>query len=88
MFEKSAIGSQDIKRLKTGNLRGICTESEKKKEKFMRVFANVPEKMRGEEVISVVDDKPFTWNAAMIEIKNDSELGKKILKILEKAGII
>lgn len=64
------------------------TESEKKKEKFMRVFANVPENMRGDEVISVVDDKPFTWNTAMIEIKNDSELGKKILKMMGKAGII
>lgn len=64
------------------------TESEKKKEKFMRVFANVPENMRGAEVISVVDDKPFTWNTAMIEIKNDSELGKKILKMMGKAGII
>ncbi len=64
------------------------TESERKKEKFMRVFANVPENMRGDEVISVVDDKPFTWNTAMIEIKNDSELGKKILKMMGKAGII
>lgn len=54
----------------------------------MRVFANVPENMRGDEVISVVDDKPFTWNTAMIEIKNDSELGKKILKMMGKAGII
>lgn len=59
-----------------------------KKEKFMRVFANVPDKIRGEDVIAVVDDKPFTWNTAMIEIKNDSELGKKILKLLEKLGVV
>jgi len=31
-----------------------------KKEKFMRIFANVPEKIRGEDVIAIVDDKPFT----------------------------
>ncbi len=61
---------------------------EGKKEKFMRIFANVPEKIRGEDVIAVIDDKPFTWNTAMIEIKNDTELGKRILKLLEKVGII
>ena len=61
---------------------------ENKKEKFMRIFANVPEKIRGEDVIAVIDDKPFTWNTAMIEIKNDSELGKKILKQLEKVGVV
>ncbi len=59
-----------------------------KKEKFMRIFANIPEKIRSEDVIAVVDDKPFTWNNAMIEIKNDSELGKNILKLLEKVGIV
>ncbi len=59
-----------------------------KKEKFTRVFANVPDKIRGEDVIAVVDDKPFTWNNAMIEIKNDTELGKKILNVLEKVGVV
>ncbi len=59
-----------------------------KKEKFIRVFANVPDKIRGEDVIAVVDDKPFTWNNAMIEIKNDTELGKKILNVLEKLGVV
>ena len=59
-----------------------------KKEKFIRVFANVPDKIRGEDVIAVVDDKPFTWNNAMIEIKNDTELGKKILLVLEKLGVV
>lgn len=58
------------------------------KEKFMRIFANIPEKIRGEDVIAVVDDKPFTWNTAMIEIKNNSGLGKKILKMLEKLDVI
>lgn len=61
---------------------------ENKREKFMRIFANVPEKIRGEDVVAVVDDKPFTWNTAMIEVKNDSELGRKILKMLEKVGVL
>ena len=58
------------------------------KDKFLRIFANIPEKIRGEDVIAVVDDKTFTWNAAMIEIKNETDLGKKILKQLGKVGVL
>lgn len=61
---------------------------EDKRAKFMKMFVNIPEKLRAEDVIAVVDDKPFTWNNAMIEIKNDTELGKKIIKILEKLGVL
>lgn len=58
------------------------------REKFLRIFADIPEKLRSQEVIAVVDDKPFSWNASMIEIKNDSGLGKKIIKQLEKIGVL
>lgn len=61
---------------------------EDKKAKFMRIFANIPEKIRGEDIIVVIDEKPFTWNTAMIEVKNNSELGEKIIKKLEKMEII
>lgn len=61
---------------------------ENKKSRFMRIFANIPEKIRGEDIIVVVDDKPFTWNAAMVEVKNSSETGEKIIKILEKLEIL
>ncbi len=59
-----------------------------KRATFMRIFANIPDKIRGEDIIVVVDGKPFTWNTAMIEVKNDSELGKKIIKKLGRWGII
>lgn len=61
---------------------------EEKRIKFMRIFANIPEKIRGEDIIAVIDQKPYTWNNAMIEVKNDSEIGRKIIKKLEKLGII
>jgi hypothetical protein len=61
---------------------------EDKRAKFLKVFANVPEGMRGADIIVVVDSKPFTWNAAMIEVKNESALGKKIIDKLVSAGII
>ena len=54
----------------------------------MRIFANIPEKVRSEDIIAVVDNKPYTWNSAMIEVKNNSEIGKEIIKKLEKLGAI
>ncbi|MBN2013916.1 MAG: hypothetical protein JW778_01935 [Candidatus Altiarchaeota archaeon] len=59
-----------------------------KKAKFMRIYANVPEAIRGKDIIVVIKNKPYTWNTAMIEIKNDSELGKQIIDKLAKMKII
>lgn len=56
--------------------------------KFLKIYANIPEKIRAEDIIAVVDDKPYTWNIAAIEIKNNTETGKRIIKTLEKLSII
>ena len=61
---------------------------ESKRDNFLRIFANIPEKIRSEDIIAVVNDMPYTWNAAAIEVKNETALGKEILKELEKVGII
>ena len=61
---------------------------ESKRDNFLRIFANIPEKIRSEDIIAVVNDMPYTWNAAAIEVKNETALGKKILKELEKVGVI
>ncbi|MCL2869944.1 hypothetical protein FWF48_04055 [Candidatus Saccharibacteria bacterium] len=55
--------------------------------KFIRIYANLPSKLR-EQIVVIIDDKPMTWNAAFIEIDNKTDLGRKILKKLEKMGII
>lgn len=60
---------------------------EDKREKFLKVYANVPDSLR-EDIIAVVDDKTYTWNTAYFEIKNNTELGKKILKELEVTKLI
>lgn len=52
--------------------------------KFKRIFANIPEKIRKENIIVVIDNKPYTWDTAMIEIESNSNLGKKIIKQFEK----
>ena len=56
--------------------------------KFLKAFANLPEKVKSEEVVAVVDEKPYTWVAATIEVKGGSTTGKKILKILKELGVL
>ena len=57
------------------------------KVKFMQIYANLPLNQR-REIIVVIDDEPLTWNAAKIEIENDTDTGEKIIEKLIKLGII
>lgn len=55
----------------------------KDKDRFIRVYSNLPIDIR-KEIIVVVDGRPVTWNVAYEEIENETPLGKKIFhKILE-----
>ena len=47
----------------------------------MKVYSNLPIKIR-KEIILVIDGQPITWEIAYMEIKNNTKLGKKILKKL------
>ena len=58
-----------------------------KRAKFLGIFANVPESLRG-DILVVVDKKPYTWNTAYLEVEDNTPLGKKILKTLEEMGIL
>lgn len=60
---------------------------EDKRGKFLKIYANIPENLRG-DILIVVEKKTYTWNTAYIEINNNSELGKKILKRLESMEIL
>lgn len=60
---------------------------EDKRAKFLKVYANIPDNLRS-DILIVIEKKSYTWNTAYIEIKNDSELGKKILKALEDIKIL
>jgi len=64
------------------------TDLDTLRSKFLKVFANIPDKIRAEETIAVVDEKPYTWNNAAIEIKNNTQVGKQILKNLNALEII
>jgi len=60
---------------------------EDEKAKFLKIFQDIPENLR-KDIITVIEEKPYSWNVAYIEIKNDTELGKKILKAIKELGII
>lgn len=57
------------------------------REKFLKVYANLPEPER-EQIIAIVDNKTYSWNVAYIEISNNTELGKKILTKIKALGIL
>lgn len=60
---------------------------EQNREKFLKVYYNLPLGIR-EEVIYVLDEKPMTWNAVFIEINAKTEIGDKILEKLAELKII
>jgi hypothetical protein len=58
------------------------------KEKFLRVYANVPLGVR-QEIIAVLDDgRPITWDVAFIEVQEDTKISEQILRKLERVQII
>src|SRR3990167_2997552 len=58
------------------------------KQRFYKVFANLPLNLR-EEVILVLEKRgPITWQVAYLEVDNETELGKIILQKLAELEII
>ena len=63
-------------------------EKQVQKQKFYKVFANLPINLR-EEVILVIPGKgPITWQVAFLEVDDDTELGRMILEKLSDLQII
>lgn len=58
-----------------------------KRPQFLKIYANVPDALR-EDILVVVDKKPYTWNTAYFEVKENTILGKKILKTVEEIGVL
>ena len=57
------------------------------REKFLQIYANLPLNQR-QEVVVVIGSEPLSWNAAKIEVDNNTEKGKQILDLLIKLSII
>jgi len=66
------------------------SESSKEEDmlKFKKIFANLPEKIRNEDIILVMDKKPYTWNAVYLEVINKTPFSDKMLKKLKELQII
>ncbi len=58
------------------------------KTKFLKLYADLPLGVRS-DVVAVLDDYgPITWNAAYVEVANNTAKGEEILNSLEELGII
>lgn len=58
-----------------------------RKERFLKVYANLPINLR-EEVVAVIDEQPISWNVAYLEINNGTKLGDTILGKLDALKVI
>lgn len=56
--------------------------------RFMKVYANLPLGIRNEVVVVLDEHGPLSWNAAYVEIANDTALGREILTKLIEMGVI
>jgi len=57
------------------------------KEKFLKVYANLPLGIR-EEIILILEGKPITWNVAYLEVNNNTKNSQEILRKLEELKIL
>ncbi len=55
--------------------------------RFLKIYANLPSRLK-DQIVVVIDDEPMTWNAVYLELKEESELGKRIMKKLIEMEVI
>lgn len=72
---------------KADNKLVFATYMSNKREKFLKIYANLPLGVR-KEIILTLDDKPITWDVAFIEINNNTKISKIILEKLKRLDII
>lgn len=58
------------------------------KERFFRVYANLPIGLRDQVVIVVPEVGPMSWNAAYAEVSNNTKIGDSIVEKLIEQKII
>jgi hypothetical protein len=57
------------------------------REIFLKIYADIPLNLR-KEIILILDKEPLTWNVAYVEVVNNTEKSKQILKKLRELKII
>ena len=54
--------------------------------RFLKGYASVPEALRS-DIVALVEDKTYSWNAAFVEVNGKTPLGDKIIRKLEEIGM-
>mgnify|MGYP001595581539 CR=1 FL=1 len=57
------------------------------KDKFYKVYSNLPLNLR-DEIVAVIGGEPVTWKVAKLEIDADTKVGQEILEKLDKMKFI
>ena len=57
------------------------------REEFLQAFSSIPIAVR-KEIVATIEEGPVTWEVAYLEIKNNTEKGKEILKKMEETGLL
>ena len=58
------------------------------KDKFFKVYANLPINLRDEIVLVLPEKGPITWNVVFLEVENETPLAVEILRKLSELKII
>lgn len=58
------------------------------KEKFFRVYSNLPIGLRDQVVIMLPKVGPMSWNAAYVEVSNGTKIGDEIVEKLIELKIV
>lgn len=58
------------------------------KDRFIKVYSNLPINLRNEVILVLPDIGAITWNVAFLEINNETEIGKSIIGKLTGLKII
>jgi hypothetical protein len=58
------------------------------KDRFIRVYSNLPINIRNEVILVLPDTGPITWNVAFSEINGETDLGRVIIDKLIELKII
>ena len=58
-----------------------------KKQKFFKIYANLPLSLR-EEIVVVINNEPISWKVAKLYIDENTKLGDEILEKIDMLKII
>ena len=58
-----------------------------KRAKFLRIYSQLPESLI-DQIIVVVDEKPYSWKGVYFEVKNTTSVSEKILNTLVSMKLI